>query len=103
MTERWATSAMATKVASLIGLAPPRRGALRRAHRRDWFRREIAKADAQLKSIEDHFRAQQARVAELERIGADATDARAFLAILEDCQRTHETHRLHLVRELAAI
>ena len=96
MTDRWASSV------SLIGLVPPHRRSLRRATRRDWLRREIAKADAQLKSIEDHLGAQQARVAELERAGADTKDARDFLAILKDCQRTHETHRLHLVRELVS-
>ena len=96
MTDRWASSV------SLIGLAPPRRRSLRHATRRDWLRREIAKADAQLKSIEDHFRAQQARVAKLERVGADTTDARDFLTILENCRHTHETHRLHLVRELVS-
>jgi hypothetical protein len=41
--------------ASLIGVAPPRREWVRRAARRDWLRRGIAKADAQLRSIEDTF------------------------------------------------
>jgi hypothetical protein len=96
------TAGKSVRHASLIGLAPPRRGWLRRGTRREWLKREIAKADAQLKSIEDHIRAQQARIAERSGSVAETADALAFLETLQDCQRAHETHLLHLVRELDA-
>jgi hypothetical protein len=113
------TAGKSVRHASLIGLASPRRGWLRRGTRRKWLKREIAKADAQLtrrkwlkreiakadaqlKSIEDHIRAQQARIAERSGSVAETADALAFLETLQDCQRAHETHLLHLVRELDA-
>jgi hypothetical protein len=95
---------------SLLGVATTRRQRLsrqsrrewlRRETRREWLRREIVKADAQLESLKDHVRSQLARVAELERVGAETADALDFLETLEECQRMHELHRLHLVRELA--
>jgi uncharacterized protein YydD (DUF2326 family) len=96
------TARKSVRHASLIGLAPPRRGWLRRETRREWLKREIAKADAQLKSIEDHIRAQHARIDELSGSVAETADALAFLETLQDCQRAHETHLLHLGRELDA-
>jgi hypothetical protein len=105
MTDRSATLAMATnrvQRAYLIALAPPRQRGLGRETRRDWLRREIGKADAQLRSIEDHLRGQHERIAELERDGAETADAVAFLATLQECEQAHETHRLNRIRKLAA-
>jgi len=70
--------------------------------RREWLKREIAKTDAQLKLLEEHIRAQQERVKELERVGGETTAARDFLVTLQDCQEAHETYRLRLARDLEA-
>jgi hypothetical protein len=59
----------------------------------------IANADRHLAQGEAQIRAQRGRIAALEQLGVDAADARDFLAALEDCQRSHEVLRLHLVRE----
>lgn len=105
MIDRLTTFVMATKDvhgARLIAQPPPRRKGLRREIRRDWLRREIGRADAQIRSIEEHVRAQHERIAELKRNGADTGDAVAFLATLQESEQAHETHRLELIRELAA-
>jgi len=67
--------------------------------RREWFNSAIAKVDEHLAQGEAQIRAQRERIAALERLGTDTADAQDFLAILEECQRAHEVHRRHLVRE----
>jgi hypothetical protein len=71
--------------------------------RREWLKREIAKTDAQLKLLEGHIRAQQERIKELERDGAETAAARDFLVTLQDCHDAHETYRLRLASDLQVI
>jgi hypothetical protein len=79
-----------------------RQSLLRLEIRRRWLGREIEKVDVYLSSIKGHVRSQLARVAELERTGAEIADALDFLDTLEACQREHELYRLRLGRELEA-
>jgi hypothetical protein len=57
--------------------------------------------DARLKLLEEHIRAQQERIKELERTGADTAAARDFLVTLQECGEAH-TYRLRLSRDLEA-
>jgi hypothetical protein len=52
--------------------------------------------------LDEHIRAQQERIQELEEGGADLATARDFLVTLQDCQEAHETYRLRLTRDLEA-
>ena len=84
-------AARSLRRASLLGPKPARRV---------WLKREIVKIDAQLKLLEQHIRAQQERIEELERDGTETAAARDFLVTLQDCYEAHETYRLRLVRDL---
>jgi hypothetical protein len=87
-----------------MGAKSLRRGGLLgpKSARRIWLKREIAKIDAQLKLLEDHIRAQQQRIVELERVRADTAAARDFLVTLLDCQQAHDTYHQQLARDLDA-
>ena len=50
----------------------------------------------------EHVAHQHQIIADLERSGHDATDARLFLAQLQDLQKLHLAHRDRLLKELGA-
>ena len=65
--------------------------------------RELALAEAHIRRGAEHIERQRGRVAELERDGHDATQARQLLVTFEDTQRLHVAGRDRIARELAAM